>query len=128
MDPKVWSKLITHHRRGHGVDVEALRHQCPLRTSSEKGPKMGSIGYRRLRWWKSSFVAPLEVFGGICVYIGGRSRSGGHRGAHKKGGAPRCLLTYTPSLPGVFWSKKNHREGFIPFGLRLVFLFCETQK
>ena len=28
----------------------------------------------------------------------------------------------------LFWSKKNHREGFIPFGLCLVFVFCETQK
>ena len=37
-------------------------------------------------------------------------------------------LTCTPSLLGVFWSKKNHGESFIPFGLHLVFLFCETQK
>ena len=37
-------------------------------------------------------------------------------------------LTWTPSPKCVFWSKKNHREGFIPFGLRLVFLFYETQK
>ena len=38
------------------------------------------------------------------------------------------LLTCTPSLLGVFWSKKNHHESFIPFGLHLVFLLCETQK
>ena len=62
------------------------------------------------------------------------------RGAHEGGVANppgRALhpcgrlvarLTCTPSLLGVFWSKKNHREGFIPFGLRLVFLFCKTQK
>ena len=25
MDPKVYGKLLTHHRRGYGVDVEALR-------------------------------------------------------------------------------------------------------
>ena len=67
--------------------------------------------------------------------------SGELRGAHKvEGRAPppgRALhpcgrleapLTCTPSPPGVFWSKKNHRESFIPFGLRLVFLFCETLK
>ena len=35
--------------------------------------------------------------------------------------------TSYPSLLVVFWSKKNHREGFIPFELRLVFLFCEIQ-
>ena len=36
--------------------------------------------------------------------------------------------TSSPSPLVVFWSKKNHCEGFIPFGLRLVFLFRETQK
>ena len=36
--------------------------------------------------------------------------------------------TSSPSLLVVFWSKKNHREGFIPFGLRSVFLLCETLK
>ena len=37
-------------------------------------------------------------------------------------------LTYTPSPLDVFWYKKNHRKSFIPFGLRLVFLFYETLK
>ena len=78
-------------------------------------------------------------FQGIRVYIGEGTRSGELRGAHEVGGAlppGRALLpcgrliaspTSSPSLLVVFWSKKNHREGFIPFGLRLVFLFCETQ-
>ena len=42
-----------------------------------------------------------------------------------------CLvasLTSTPNLMVCFRSKKDHREGFIPFGLRLVFLFLETLK
>ena len=107
------------HRRGNCADVEALRYRIPLRQDAEKGPKMGSHGYRRLRRWKSGFVAPLEVFGGIRVYIGGRSRLGGHRGAHKVRGVPYpprhalhpcgclvALLTCTPSLLGVFCSKK----------------------
>ena len=34
MDPKVCGKLLTHHRRGYGVDVEALRDRLPLRRSS----------------------------------------------------------------------------------------------
>ena len=38
------------------------------------------------------------------------------------------LLAPSPSPLGVLWSKKNHRESFILFGLRLVFLFCETLK
>ena len=44
-----------------GVDVEALHDRIPLRQIAGKGPKMGSHGYRRFRWWKSGFVAPLDV-------------------------------------------------------------------
>ena len=62
MDPKVCGKLLTHHRRGYGVDIEALRDRIPLRQIAEKGPQMGSHGYRRLRRWRSGFVAPLDVF------------------------------------------------------------------
>ena len=62
MDLKVCGKLLTHHRRGYGVDVEALRDRIPLRQIAGKGPKMGSHGYMRFRRWKSGFVAPLDVF------------------------------------------------------------------
>ena len=36
--------------------------------------------------------------------------------------------TSSPSLLVCFRSKKDHREGFIPFGLCLEFLFCKTLK
>ena len=62
MDPKVCGKLLTLHWRGNGVDVEALLDRIPLRQDAGKGPKMGSHGYRRLRRWKSGFVAPPDVF------------------------------------------------------------------
>ena len=68
MDPKVWGKLLTHHRRGYGVDVEALRDQCPLQRSAGKGPKMGSHGYRRLRRWNMVFAPYLVVWGYVCIY------------------------------------------------------------
>jgi hypothetical protein len=61
MDPKVCGKLLTLHRRGNGVDVEALHDQFPLRQIAGKGPKMGSHGYRRLRRWKIGFVALPDV-------------------------------------------------------------------
>ena len=38
MDPEVCGKLLTHHRRGYGVDVEALRDRVPLRQIAGKGP------------------------------------------------------------------------------------------
>ena len=62
MDPKVCGKLLTHHQRGYGVDVEALRDRCPLRQSAGKGPKMGSHGYRRLWRWNQVFVVLLDGF------------------------------------------------------------------
>ena len=37
MEPKFCGKLLTHHRRGYGVDVEALRDQCPLRQGARTG-------------------------------------------------------------------------------------------
>ena len=66
MDLKVYGKLLTHHRRGYGVDVEALRDRIPLRQDAGKGPKMGSHGNTRLRWWKSVFVDAFEGFG---IYV-----------------------------------------------------------
>ena len=39
MDPKVCGKLLTHHRRGYGVDVEALRDRIPSGRSPEKAPR-----------------------------------------------------------------------------------------
>ena len=66
MDPKVCGKLLTHHTRGYGVDVEALHDQIPLRQIARKSPQMGSHGYRRLRRWKSVFVDASEGFG---IYV-----------------------------------------------------------
>ena len=74
-------------------------------------------------------------FQGIRVYIEGRSRSGELRGADEGGGRallPRdrliASLTSSPSLLACFRSKKDHRRGFILFGLCLIFFFCETLK
>ena len=38
MDPKVCGKLLPLHRKGNGVDVEALCDRIPLRKDAEKGP------------------------------------------------------------------------------------------
>ena len=78
-------------------------------------------------------------FRGIWVYTGGRSRSVELQVAHEGGGRaqggrraslPRgfleASLTSTPSLLDCLHSKNNSPEGFIPFGLRLIFFFCET--
>ena len=57
------------------------------------------------------------------------------RGAHVTGGrallsrgALEAFLTCTPGSPDQICSKNNAPEGFIPFGLRLIFLFFEILK
>ena len=68
-------------------------------------------------------------------YVRGRSRGPGDRGTPKRGGrallSPSrlvCFLTCTPSSPDHVQSKNHAPEGFIPFGLRLIFLFFEILK
>ena len=39
MDPKVCGKLLTTHRRGYGVDVEALRGRFPSSGAPTKAPR-----------------------------------------------------------------------------------------
>ena len=56
----------------------------------------------------------------------GRAQGGGHASLPR--GLLVCLLTSTPSPLDHVCSKNNSPEGFIPFGLRLIFLFCETLK
>ena len=44
MDPKVCGKLLTHHRRGYGVDVEALCDCSPSGRAPEKAPRWDLTG------------------------------------------------------------------------------------
>ena len=73
---------------------------------------------------------PLMFLGYKSIYIGERSTSVELREAHEGGGhayhpvctnLPRGRLTEfqtsTPSLLVCFRSKKDHREGFIPFDI-----------
>ena len=84
--------------------------------------KQKDINWRSY-FWKESHPMDLE-----CM-------SGDTGGAHEGGGRallPRgflaASLTSTPSLLDCVCSKNDPREGFITFGLRLIFLFCETLK
>ena len=54
------------HRKGNRIGVDALRDRISLWQDARKGPKMGSHGNRRLRWWKSVFV---DASGGSGIYV-----------------------------------------------------------
>ena len=43
MEPKVYGKLFKTHRRGYGVDVEALRGRFPLQRSTGEGSKKVTV-------------------------------------------------------------------------------------
>ena len=68
-------------------------------------------------------------------YVGGRPMGPRDRGARPtwggallSRGALGAFLTRTPGSPDQICSKNNAPEGFIPFGLRLIFLFFEILK
>ena len=63
-------------------------------------------------------------------YVGGRPRGPRDRGAGAllSRGHLGCFLACTPSPPDHVRSKNHAPEGFIPFGLRLIFLFFEILK
>ena len=97
----------------------------------------GSASSRRRFVPKASFL----FFPGQKTPYTRRWASGGFQVAHEAGGAPRGVgrtslhrgflkasLTSTPSLLDCFRSKNNSPNGFILFGLRLIFLFFETLK
>ena len=81
------------------------------------------------------FLAPyLVVWGYVGIYrrkkyVGGATWAPGGLRARP---LPRALLvaflTWTPSPLDHVRSENHVPEGFIPFGLRLIFFFCETLK
>ncbi len=139
MDPQVYGKLLTLHRKGNRVDVEALRDRIPLRQGAsdrvpEKVPRWDLTGTEGCDGGKVFSWMLLLVWGYMGIYRCKNQVRGCTRGPQGWGRTlhPCGRLVASPtsslSLQVVFQSKKNHRKCLIPFGLRLVFLFCETQK
>ena len=132
MDPKVCGKLLTHHRRGYGVDVEALRDRFPLRQIAGKGLD-GISWVQQVAAVEKWFHGSPGYFRGIRVYIGERSRSVELRGAHEGGGAPtpwarpptswppRCASDFHSKSPGLRLfqerSSRRFRSVWIPFDI-----------
>ena len=61
------------------------------------------------------------------AHEGGGRAQGGRRAPLPHGLLVRFLMS-TPSPLDHVCSKNHAPEGFIPFGLRLIFFFCETLK
>ena len=69
MDLKVYSKLLTTHRRGLGVDVEALCGGFPLRQMPTTAPKWdltdteGYGGANSFSWSLRMFTGYMGIYG-----------------------------------------------------------------
>ena len=122
MDPKVWGKLLTLHRRGYD-DVEALRDDGPLPAELRNRPKMGSRGYRSCGGG-IRFLAPSPIVWGYVdiyrrkKYVGGASRGPRCRGAHPRGARPppswphRGFLDGGSKSPGSYLMRKSRFRRF----------------
>ena len=65
MDPKVCGKLLTHHLRGYGVDVEALRDRIPSGGAPEKARRWDLTG-------TEGCGGGIRVFGSVSGRLGVR--------------------------------------------------------
>ena len=64
MDPKVCGKLLTHHRRGYGVDVEALRDRFPPQAELRKRPQDGISWVQKVATVEIGFRGAPRCFQG----------------------------------------------------------------
>ena len=114
--------------------------ESPSGRTLEKAPRWDLTGTEGCGGGKVFSWLFLFVWGYMGIYRQKKQVGGVTRGPQGWGRAlpPGCALrpcgrlvaspTSSPSLLVCFWSKKNHHGSFIPFGLRLLFLFYKTQK
>ena len=68
MDPKVCGKLLTHHRRGYGVDEKSFVIESPSGRSLEKVPRWdltgtdGSAGGKVVSWLPWMFSGYKSIY------------------------------------------------------------------
>ena len=133
MDPKVFGKLLTNHRRGYGVDVEASMADSPSGGAPTKAPRWDLADTEGYGGGNCVSLAPSMFSGYVGLYrrkkyAGGRPRGPRDRGAPCRGGRALpshgrldCFLTCTPSPLDHVRSKNHAPEGFFPFGLSYSF-------
>ena len=68
MDPKVYGKLLTTHRRGYGVDVEALHGRFPSGGAPAKAPRWdltdteGCGGGNSFSWCSWMVLGYIDIY------------------------------------------------------------------
>ena len=106
----------------------------PSGGAPEKAPRWDQTGIEgcgsgnRVSWCSTMFSGYMGIYR-RKKQVGGAAwgpRGWGH--ASLPLGLLASFLTSTPSPLDHVCSKNNSPNDFIPFGLRLIFLFCETLK
>ena len=132
MDPKVYGKLLTHHRKCNNVDVEALRDRIPLRQSTNWPPD-GIVEEQRLTAVGKVFWVALCWFPNFREFIEAELGQTKLHWPHKPLGraqvprGPLLHLLVPPKLPGSLIAKKSQKSS-MAFRLRLVLIFCIVKK
>ena len=106
----------------------------PSGRSREKVPRWdlmgteGCGGGKVVSWLLLMFLVFKSIYR-RKKYVGGApwGHEGGGRALPSRG-CLGCFLTCTPSPLDHVRSKNHAPEGFIPFGVRLIFFFCKTLK
>ena len=68
MDPKVWGKLLTLHRRGYGVDEEALLIDAPSGGALEQAPRWDLVDTESCGGGIRFLAVVLIVWGYVGIY------------------------------------------------------------
>ena len=68
MDPQVCGKLLTLHRKGNGVDVEALRDRIPSSRTPKKAPRRDLPGTEGCVSGEVFLWLPVMVLGYKSIY------------------------------------------------------------
>ena len=134
MDPKVCGKLLTTHGEGDDDDDDKeLRDGSPSGGAPEQAPRWGLTGTEGYGGRIRVFSLLSKVSGYVDLYRRKEDTGGCSRGPQGRGralgrgrpshpsGHPEAPLTWFSSPMYVIFSKNISREGFIPFGLRLIF-------
>ena len=127
MDRKVCGKLLTHHRRGYGVDVEVLRDWFPSGRLPEKAPRWdltgteGCGGGKVVSWLSLMFLGYKSIYR-RKKYVGGATRGPRGWGARPPILWPPHGVPYIHSkYPGLLSVQERSSQRFhsvwIPFGI-----------
>ena len=105
----------------------------PSGRAPEQGPERFLVATEACGGGTPNLLCSWRFSGYMEIYRRKKSVRGATRGPRGWGRASlrghlEASLTCTPSPLDCFCSKNNFAEGFLPFGLHLIFLFFETLK